>query len=97
MANTPRSGRPTADQVDPITPQTPAADPAPDPKADEKALTESGPVLQISDDEIDVKTSGAFMLMDPVTAKHFDNENATTTRQTQFVVENLASGKLVEA
>lgn len=91
------SGRPVADQVDPAQPVRPDFNPTPvSTEADIKTLTE-GTVLEISDEEVEVKTSGAFMLMDPVTAKHFDNETAVTTRKTQFVAENLANGKLVKA
>lgn len=91
------TGRLSAPQVDPAEPvRRDPASTAPSTEADIKVLTE-GTVFEISDDEIEVKTSGAFMLMDPVTGKHFDEDTAVSTRQTQFVAENLASGKLVKA
>lgn len=46
--------------------------------------------------KVNVKTSGAFILLDPWTGSSIDEEGATVVR-TQFIVDELASGRLVEA
>jgi len=99
MSNAHKSARPTADNVDPATPvPTPepeVSQPVVEPSAADQALVAQD---QLSgDDELTLITTGPFVLMDPMTGKHFDQETPTTTIRSEFVKTKLASGQLTEA
>jgi hypothetical protein len=48
-------------------------------------------------DQLKLKTSGAFMLVDPFSGAEFIEDEPTITAKTPFVTERLESGDLVEA
>jgi hypothetical protein len=50
-----------------------------------------------TDDRIEVKTTGAFLLMDPMTGIQFEQDKSNKTPRTQWVQDQIDAKRLVEA
>lgn len=95
MANNSNSrtpaAKPTADQVDQAQPQeTPEAKVEEHPEQPREEFVAPAP----TGDKIKVKTTGDFNLMDVINAQHIDANEETEVRETQFILDKIASGEL---
>lgn len=88
------SAKPTADQVDPAQPQeTPEAKVEEHPEVAREDQVAPAP----SGETIKVKTTGDFNLMDVINGQHIDANVETEVRETQFILDKIASGELERA